>query len=62
MGPLYVYLLRMLSIFINFVFAMLDNVAFISSIVGGLIAGVALLVILYAAVKWRRKTLCSGKL
>jgi len=36
---------------------------FISSIVGGLIAGVALLAILYAAVKWRRKPpLCPGKL
>ena len=52
----------MLLIFINFVFAMLDTVTIISSIVGGLIAGMALLVILYAAVKWFWKTPSPGKL
>ncbi|XP_020605784.1 uncharacterized protein LOC110044559 [Orbicella faveolata] len=39
-----------------------DTARFVGSIVGGLIAGVVLLVILYCAVKWRRKTLCPGKL
>ena len=62
MGPLYLYLLGILFIFINFVFALLDTVTLISSIVGGLIAALVLLVILYCAVKWRRKTLSPGKL
>ena len=56
--PLYVNLLVIL--FINFVFAILDTVTLISSIAGGLIAAVVLLV-LYA-VKCRRKLPSPGKL
>ena len=41
---------------------MLGTAKLVSSIVGGLVAGVALLVILYAAIKWRRKSLPSSKL
>ncbi|XP_078348249.1 uncharacterized protein LOC144633275 isoform X2 [Oculina patagonica] len=35
-----------------------ETAKFVSSIVGGLIAGVTLLLILYAAVKWKRNRLC----
>ena len=42
-------------------FALTDTAKLISSIVGGLIAGLALLLILYAAVKWKRSRLCPGK-
>ncbi|XP_020605731.1 uncharacterized protein LOC110044516 [Orbicella faveolata] len=38
-----------------------DTVTLISSIVGGLIAALVLLVILYCAVKWRRKTLSPDR-
>lgn len=58
-----VFFVLMVCISFNFIFGMPGTAKFISSVVGGLIAGVALLVILYAAVKWRRKSpLCLGKL
>ena len=59
-GPLYVYLLGICLIFINFVFTLLETATLVGSIVGGLIAALVLLVILYAAVKWRRKTPSPG--
>lgn len=53
------FVLRWLSKILSFVLA--DTTKLAISIVGGLIAGLALLVALYFAIKWRNKRSCPGK-